>query len=65
MAENKLIIHPKPPKGEDGYCTFSIRIKKDIAAQLGEISTKCGYSRNKLIAKFLEYALEHCEISEI
>jgi len=25
MKEEKLIIHPKRPKGDDGYKTFSIR----------------------------------------
>ena len=64
MKEDKLIIRPKRPRGDDGYRTFSIRIKEDVVAQLEEISTKCGYSRNELIAKFLEYALEHCEISD-
>lgn len=64
MAEDKLIIRPKRPKGEDGYRTFSIRIKEEVMTKLEDICARSGYSRNELIAQFLEYALEHCEISE-
>ena len=63
MAEDKLIIRPKRPKGEDGYRTFSIRIKEEVVTKLEDICARSGYSRNELIAQFLEYALEHCEIS--
>lgn len=28
MKEEKLIIHPKRPKGDDGYKTFSVRIRE-------------------------------------
>ena len=59
---NQLVIHPK---GEDGYKTFSIRIKDDIAARLDEIATKTNRSRNELIGLFLQFALEHCEVSDI
>ena len=64
MAEDKLIIRPKRPKGEDGYRTFSIRIKEEVVTKLEDICARSGYSRNELIAQVLEYALEHCEISE-
>lgn len=64
MAEDKLIIRPKRPKGEDGYRTFSIRIKEEVVTKLEDICARSGYSRNELIAQSLEYALEHCEISE-
>ena len=64
MAEDKLIIRPKRPKGEDGYRTFSIRIKEDVVTKLEDICARSGYSRNELITQFLEYAFEHCEISE-
>ena len=64
MDNKKLVIHPKGPKGEDGHRTFSIRIKEETAARLDEISSKTGYSRNELIGKFLEYALDNCTVSE-
>ena len=64
VDQEKLVIYPKRGKGEDGYKTFSIRIKDELAERLNEISTQTGRSRNELIGKFLEYALEHCTISE-
>lgn len=64
MEQEKLIIHPKRAKGEDGYKIFSIRIKDELADKLNQISAQTGHSRNELIGKFLEYALEHCTISE-
>lgn len=64
MEHENLILHPKRAKGEDGHKTFSIRVKDELVEQLNEISQKTGYSRNELICTLLEYALEHCTISE-
>ena len=64
MDNEKLVIHPKRPKGEDGYKTFSIRIKEETAEKINEISAQTGHSRNELIGRFLEYALENCTVSE-
>ena len=58
---NQLVIRPK---GEDGYRTFSIRIKEDTVAQLDEIAAKTNRSRNELIGQFLDFALANCEIVE-
>lgn len=62
MKDSKLIIRQKPPKGEDGYHVFSIRIKNEIFRKIEEVSAQSGYSRNQLIGMFLSYALEHCEL---
>ena len=63
MAENKLRITPKLPKGEDGYKTFSIRIKTETAGRLDQLALYSGRSRNELIGILLEYAIENCEIA--
>ena len=63
MAENKLRITPKLPKGEDGYKTFSIRIKNETAGRLDQLALYSGRSRNELIGIQLEYAIENCEIA--
>ena len=63
MAENKLRITPKLPKGEDGYKTFSIRIKNETAGRLDQLALYSGRSRNELIDILLEYAIENCEIA--
>lgn len=60
--EELLILHPKGAKGEDGYKTFSIRIKEDLVERINDISAQTGYSRNELIAKFLEFAVSRCTI---
>lgn len=59
MNHDKLILTPKSPKGEDGYRNFSIRIKEQTVNNLEKICTQTGYSRNRIIEIFLEYALEH------
>ena len=62
MDNESLIIRPKKPKGEDGYKVFSIRIKEDVVAQIDDISSRTGHSRNELIATFIEYALNRCVV---
>ena len=64
MSDDKLKITPKHLKGEDGYKTFSIRIKEEIVYDIDVISTKTGRSRNELIGMLLSYALARCEIEE-
>ena len=62
MENERLVIKPRRPKGEDGYKVFSIRIKEDIVARIDDISTQTGHSRNELISTFIEYALNRCVI---
>ena len=64
MDQEKLIIYPKRAKGEDGYKTFSIRIREETVEKINDISARTGHSRNELIGTFLEYALEHCAVSD-
>ncbi len=64
MEHEQLILRPKGKKGEDGYKTFSIRIKDDLVEKISKIAAQTGYSRNELIGKFLEYAADHCVIVE-
>lgn len=64
MSNENLVIRPKRPKGDDGYKTFSIRIKEDLVSKIDNISAKTGHSRNELISQFLEYAVKHCVIED-
>ena len=59
MANDALIVTIKRPKGEDGYRTFSVRLRESMVNQMDQISKETGRSRNELIGLFLEYALEH------
>lgn len=59
-----LILRPKRPKGEDGYKTFSIRVKEETVAKIEDVSAQTGHTRNELIGIFLDYAVEHCIIEK-
>ena len=64
IANKDLIIKHKRAKGDDGYRTFSIRIKEEIVSKLDNISTQTGHSRNELIGLLLEYEIENCRVEE-
>lgn len=59
MASDTLIVTIKRPKGEDGYRTFSVRLREAVVNRMDDISKETGRSRNELIGLFLEYALNH------
>lgn len=58
----KLIISKKPLKGEDGYKTFSIRVKDETVEALERIVTVTNRSRNEIINILLDYAIQYAEI---
>ena len=60
--EEKLIINKKSLKGEDGYKTFSIRIKEDTVNRLNKLSDETNRSRNELINILLDYAMDNCKV---
>lgn len=60
--EDKLIINRKNLKGEDGYKTFSIRIKEDTVVRLNRLSEETNRSRNELINILLEYAIDKSKV---
>lgn len=64
MEMDNLIVKAKRPKGEDGYKVFSIRIKEETVAKIDAISAQTGRSRNELIGKFLDYAVERCKVEK-
>jgi hypothetical protein len=51
-------------KGDDGYKTFSIRIKEETVTALDELTTKTNRSRNELINIILEDGVKCVEIDE-
>ena len=57
-----LIINKKQLKGEDGYKTFSIRIKDETVDKLDALSKETNRSRNELINILLDYAIENSEV---
>lgn len=59
MADEQLKIKVR---GDDGYRTFSIRLKERTFQGIEEISTRTGHSRNELIGLMLDYALPRIKI---
>ena len=59
MRNDMLVVMIKRPKGEDGYKTFSVRLREPVVNRMDDISKETGRSRNELIGLFLEYALDH------
>lgn len=62
--KEKLIINKKSLKGEDGYKTFSVRIKDKTIKELDELAKVTNRSRNELINILLEYGVKNCEVKE-
>ncbi len=60
--KEKLIINKKTLKGEDGYKTFSIRIKDETVANLDKLAEETNRSRNELINILLDYAIKNSEV---
>ena len=61
----KLVISRKDNlKGEDGYKTFSIRVRERTVSTLDELAINTGRSRNELINTLLEFGIENVEISD-
>lgn len=60
--EEKLTITKKSLKGDDGYKTFSIRIKDETVEKLEELSQQTNRSRNELINILLDWAVDNSEV---
>ena len=60
--KDKLIIKKKSLKGEDGYKTFSVRIKEETVDMLDDLSQKTTRSRNDLINILIDFAINNCEV---
>jgi len=60
--DEKLIINRKNLKGEDGYKTFSVRIKEETVTKLNTLADETNRSRNELINILLDYAIENCKV---
>ena len=62
MSNSTLIIRPKKLKGDDGYRTFSVRIRQDLIDRIDDIAEQSGRSRNEIISLFIEFASENCRV---
>lgn len=64
MSEKIQIKKRSALKGEDGYKTFSIRIKDETVERLEEIAVETNRSRNEIINMMLDFGIKNCEITE-
>lgn len=64
MARKLQITKKSNLKGDDGYKTFSVRIKEETVEKLEKISQQTNRSRNELINIMLEFGIDNCEIKE-
>ncbi len=60
--ENKFVINKKNLKGEDGYKTFSVRMKEETVQKLNKLSEETNRSRNELINILVDYAINNCKV---
>ena len=60
--KNKLVINKRNLKGEDGYKTFSMRIKENTVIKLNKLSEETNRSRNELINILLDYAIDNSKV---
>ena len=60
--KEKLVISKKAFKGEDGYTTFSVRVKDETVEKLNKLADETNRSRNEIINILLAYGIENCEV---
>ena len=60
MEEPRLDIIPKRYTGET--TVISVRIPKDMLADIDEVAAKTGWTRNELLSRYIEFSLRHTEI---
>lgn len=65
MLKKTITIRKKSGvKGEDGYKTFSVRLKEETVVALEALAEKSNRSRNEIINIVLEQALSDIEVIE-
>ena len=59
MKTESLVL---TPKGEDGYRTFSIRIREETFLSIERFAKQTNRTRNELIGILLDYAIKNCVV---
>ena len=62
MADKKLIIKPQKYGGETAV--ISLRLSKEMLAVVDQVVANTGRTRNEILVKSIEYALDNMEIGE-
>ena len=65
VLKGTIIIRKKSGlRGEDGYKTFSVRLREETVVALEALAEKSNRSRNEVINIVLEQALGNIEVTE-
>lgn len=64
LAKKLQISKRSAIKGDDGYKTFSIRIKDETVERLDKIADETNRSRNDIIGLMLDFGINNCEITD-
>ncbi|MBE6617549.1 MAG: CopG family transcriptional regulator [Ruminococcaceae bacterium] len=59
---NEKLILKQKLRGEDGFRTFSVRIRDDTVDKLDGLSLITNRSRNELVNILIDYALSNCVV---
>lgn len=63
--KQEIKITKKPArKGDDGYKIVSVRMREELVDRLDELSSETNRSRNELINKLVESAIEIVEVEK-
>ena len=62
MSDVKLTIMPKKYKGETA--TITTRLPAELIERIDDTVKKTGRTRNDIVQRFIEFAVENLEISE-
>ena len=65
MKEKLLLTRKNIGKrGDDGYKTFSVRMRSETVDELERLAARTDRSRNELICTLIEWALDNTEIND-
>ena len=62
MSEKKLIIQPHKYGGETSV--ISMRMPKDMLADIDKVAAETGRTRNEIMMLSMEYALQNMQIKD-
>ena len=60
-VSDRLVIKKR---GDDGYKTFSIRIKNETVDKIDKIASESNLSRNQIIQEILDFASDKIDIQK-
>ncbi len=62
MNDKKLFLHPHKYNGES--TVISMRLPKDMLAEIDRVAAETGRTRNEILFLSLEFALDNIEITK-